>query len=231
MGQSMISINKEIFSTVTSKEVAEIVIDFGEMGVDALLDDGLLKDIPILGTVLKSKDVIANVRDRILMKKLGAFLVPIVNISDEDIQEFSERLSDEKERNAIGEKILILIERQDNVEKARIIGTVFSEFVKNDITHQELEMLCHAVSQGYLGDIKSLPTFLGPELKVHQNLGPMYVSLGLAEMEVEVLRISAGTFDGALLLEDADTEQGSETQIVYKLSSLGKQLAEIIQGM
>ncbi len=55
--------------------------DIGEIVIDAALDDGILKEIPILGTIVGVVKCIKNTYDAFFAKKLIAFLIPIKDVS------------------------------------------------------------------------------------------------------------------------------------------------------
>lgn len=59
MDQIIPSFKKTIFDG--SKDS---IVDLTELGIDSLLDDGLLKDIPIVGLLVGVKNTAQNIHDR-----------------------------------------------------------------------------------------------------------------------------------------------------------------------
>ena len=62
--------------------VTEITVDIGENIIDSFLNDGLLKDIPILGFGINVVKLTTNVCDLILLSKLKLFIKNL-NIIDQ----------------------------------------------------------------------------------------------------------------------------------------------------
>lgn len=69
--------------------------DIGELMIDAALNDGVLKDIPILGTIVGVGKCLKNVYDTLFVKKLIEFLVPIKGVSPEDRAEAIRKWEDD----------------------------------------------------------------------------------------------------------------------------------------
>lgn len=81
MDQIIPSFKKNIFDS--SKDS---IMNLTELGIDSLLDDGLLKDVPIVGLLVGVKNTAQNIHDRNLLRQTLKF-----------IQEFnSGTLSEEK---------------------------------------------------------------------------------------------------------------------------------------
>lgn len=104
--------------------------DIGEIMLDAVLEDGVLKDIPVLGTIVGVGKCIRNVYDIHFAKKLIAFLIPIKDVEPEKRAEAIQRWQeDENYRGMVGETILGMIERCDDAVKAEWLSKLFYELV------------------------------------------------------------------------------------------------------
>lgn len=70
MNASLIpSFKESIFS-----DVADIAVDLGEIGIDSVLRDGLIKDIPIVSVFYKFANIATSIREQYLLKKTLIFL-------------------------------------------------------------------------------------------------------------------------------------------------------------
>ena len=108
----------------------EFVSDIGEIMIDAVLDDGVLKEVPILGTIVGIGKCIKNVYDIRFAKKLIAFLVPIKDIpSEKRIEAIKNWEENENYRGKVGDTLLGMIERCDDVVKATWLSKLFYELV------------------------------------------------------------------------------------------------------
>ena len=59
---------------IEKNEILSISKDLGEVGLDSLLEDGLFKDIPFVGTGISVAKLIHSISDRILLTKLIHFI-------------------------------------------------------------------------------------------------------------------------------------------------------------
>ena len=109
---------KGILSLADSMELTmdksnlSIVGDIGEVMIDAVLDDGIFKDIPVIGAIVGAGKCIKNVSDVLFTKKLIAFLF---ELRDTDIHEREKAISkwesDAKYRFRVGEILLNMIKK------------------------------------------------------------------------------------------------------------------------
>ena len=136
------------------KDVMGIGTDITEVAIDALLEDGLLKDIPIISTIKAFYSSGARLRDYFYVKKILAFLSELQNISAKQRSEFVDQyLSSEETANKFGERILLLIERSDSVDKSVIYGKIFRYHILGNCTYDETLRLCYMVDKAYLPDL------------------------------------------------------------------------------
>lgn len=108
----------------------EFVGDIGEIIIDAAINDGILKEIPVLGTLVGVGRCMKNVYDIRFAKKLIAFLIPIKDVSSEErttaIHKWEQ---DENYRGKVGDTLLGMIERCDDIVKADWLSKLFYELV------------------------------------------------------------------------------------------------------
>lgn len=108
----------------------EFVGDIGEVMLDAALNDGVLKDIPIMGAIVGVGKCIKNIYDVLFAKKLIAFLIPIKDTNPKDRAEAIKKWEeDENFRGNVGETLLGMIQRCDDSIKAGWLSKLFYELV------------------------------------------------------------------------------------------------------
>ena len=106
------------------------VEDIGEILIDAIMDDGILKDVPILGAIAGVGKCIKNVYDIRFAKKLIAFLIPIKEVTPEQRAKAIRRWEqDSNYRGKVGDTVLGMIERCDDTLKAMWLSKLFYELV------------------------------------------------------------------------------------------------------
>lgn len=108
----------------------EFVGDFGEILMDAALEDGVLKDVPILRTIVGVGKCFKNVSDIRFAKKLVAFLIPIKDVAPEDRAKAIKKWEQDKNyRGKVGDTLLGMIERCDDTIKAIWLSKLFYALV------------------------------------------------------------------------------------------------------
>lgn len=77
---------------------SDILKDYAELGIDSVLDAGVLKDIPIISTIFGVSKVINSVHERNLIKNLLLFLNELNsgNIDKEKLTNYKARLNSNK---------------------------------------------------------------------------------------------------------------------------------------
>ncbi len=93
-----------IYDSVKSNELAEISTDLIECGIDQLIDNEILKDIPILGAGYKLVNFVNNVSETFYIQKILKFLFQIQNIPLEKRIKFIEKLEQIKNLRKLEKK-------------------------------------------------------------------------------------------------------------------------------
>lgn len=108
----------------------EFIGNLGEIAIDAVLDEGLLKDVPVIGSLVGLSKTIRNVYDYMFAKKLIAFLFRVKECDRKErakaIQKWSK---DSKYRIHVGETLIGMIQRCDDTIKAKWLSMLFYEMV------------------------------------------------------------------------------------------------------
>lgn len=104
--------------------------ELGEFALDAVLNEGLLRDVPIFGTIVGAGKCIRNVNDIMFAKKLIAFFSGLSDTNAHDREEaIAKWESDAKYRIRVGETLLNMVHRCDDTQKARWLSQLFCELV------------------------------------------------------------------------------------------------------
>ena len=123
-------------------ETADIIANLAEVGIDTLLNEGLYRDIPVLSTIIGLGRVAHSIPDLILRAKICRFLTSLPSISDADRQRFnSEMERDPQMGRKVGQVVVLLLDRFNDLAKAQIFGKIFVAYVKNLITSEQLSLI------------------------------------------------------------------------------------------
>lgn len=124
------------FRESLTEEVLGCVTDFAEIGLDSVMEDNLLKEIPFLSTAVSIYRIGQSIRERNHIAKLAAFLDRINEgiHSEEERKRYQEKFQENtKFRDQELEYILILIDRYINRDKAKLLATLYLAYLDEKI--------------------------------------------------------------------------------------------------
>lgn len=151
------NLGTSLVQSFLSSGVGDIAADAAEIALDSVLNEGLLEEVPVFGWIMKSHNVIGVVRDRIFLKKVANFLLGTQSISNDEREKFLGKLNgDSKFSKNVGESLVLLLERQDNLEKSLILGKLFSRYVRSHIEYKIFLKLAKAVEVAFIDDLRNL---------------------------------------------------------------------------
>jgi hypothetical protein len=140
-------------SQVIKAESAEFLKEAAELAVDSVIEDGLLKELPLIGTLVNLFKIGKGVKEVFEVKKLAAFFLNIQDIDEDDKKAFDEKLGKPEFKEEFYSRLLILLEKLDEVQKAEIIANFFRLYIYNIISKNEFFRFSKIVDRGYLGDL------------------------------------------------------------------------------
>lgn len=142
------SLGSSLVETLRSDDVASIATEVSELGIDAAIEDGLLKDIPVVGTIVSLTKVGFTVRDRLFVRKLVKFLSGLDSVSVDDRRNMVEKLEADPDygRNA-GEHLIEILEKIDTYRKPFMTARAFSAYVSGRIDAKTLHRLNYAIER------------------------------------------------------------------------------------
>lgn len=132
----------------------ELSADLLEPVVDAVLDDSVLREIPILGSVIKFARLGRSVSDHIFLTKIRRFLSGLGKLTGDERERFARELeNDPKTAERLGQSLALTIDAMNDLEKAPILALVFAAYVRGEITIGELLRLNSAVNLAMAEDL------------------------------------------------------------------------------
>lgn len=104
--------------------------DLGEVALDTIIDNNILKEIPIIGTIVGVGKCIGTVSNLIFANKLRSFIFPIKETTQEERKNAIMKWEiDSKYRMHVGETLLGMIDRCDNILKAEWLSKLFYQMI------------------------------------------------------------------------------------------------------
>jgi hypothetical protein len=147
-----------------------IVLD---AGIDQLIDYEFLKDIPILGIAYKTFTLANKITEHFFIKKILLFLFQLKDIPKPVSKKFVEELQKGKESKKVGEKLLVVLNRLDDINKAGIVGKLYKAIIENYITKSDFFRLTSFVNRCFIDDLRLLKGTERPEtlsIEIKENL-------------------------------------------------------------
>jgi hypothetical protein len=143
---------------MTQKErpLLEASLENAEAIADALSDDGVLKEIPVVGNIFKLCKAVHGVRDRIFAAKLQRF---VSGLGDEAtfIVKLRKRIQQSPEQaQIIGETLLMVLERITAIEKADLLAIIFYAHTDGVVTSQDFRRIIQAIDMAFIDDLQKL---------------------------------------------------------------------------
>lgn len=149
-----------LVDSVASEQLVDLAGDSLEVAFDAILDDGILKEIPVVGSVLKLIRTGISIKDAIFVRKLRRFLVAIGQVDQKERAEFAAKMDAEPAYKAkVGDKLLVALDRLDDVEKARLLADAFAGYVKGRYSYKLFSSLTTAIDRlilAYVDDYQQI---------------------------------------------------------------------------
>lgn len=167
-------------------EIMSLMEGFGELTLDSFIQDGIIKDLPIVGSVFSMVKIGVDIRDRIFVEKIKSF---IENIDRN--QKWREKFNDDEECNKISRQLLYIVDSCDDDNKLKLIGMAFNYLVNGEISKDEYFYTVNIISKSFYPFLKMLLD-IDESDKRFQNDGTKYDYIGITHL----LNIGALDFDG-----------------------------------
>lgn len=142
------NIPETLINAIKQPEIKGLVIDNSEIVIDSLLDDGTLKDIPILGNIFKVYSIAQNISNNVFSRKLLRFMMELGTVPDIERVEFVKKLDDNLEfKKEVGEKLLFILDKLDDVKKAIYLAKAFKLYLDQSISYKDYLVLAYIIDK------------------------------------------------------------------------------------
>lgn len=144
----------EILKTAI-EEGKDITMNYMEMGIDSFLDDGILKEIPVVKTVYTALKLPISISNAYSMKKLMHFCYYMKDIPSFERSLYINKVTNKDEH--FGEKLLLTLDKIDDLDKTQMLVKIFRGYGhKNGIDYHTFRRLCLALEKTYVEDLQYL---------------------------------------------------------------------------
>ena len=171
--------------------------DIAEIGIDSVLNDGLLKDLPIFSVLFGTIRTVKSIRERNFLKNTALFIYELnaKKIDAKKIAQYKEKLKD----NAVAEqelgRVLIILDQYIDTLKSKELGKLFRRYVDQEYSWGKFCELSDILGRLFIDDFAYLKEIIkAPEstakyhiYKIPSNIKRLE-SLGLVEIFGEYSR-------------------------------------------
>jgi hypothetical protein len=200
-----------LLSVIGNAGGKDLLQEAAEFSLDAVLGDGIVKDIPVVGTVAKLYGAAVGLQGYVFAKKVRRFLTELSAIPQSERDEFARRLdSDPEQRERTADVLVTLLDKMDDTAKAPLLARAFSRYVQGEFDFSTFQRLAAAVDRCLVDDLPALEKI---ELKLavlDEYVGDLLVSAGLAGIRA------------------IPTIRGPGAKTTYGLSELGELFLQVV---
>lgn len=221
-------------ATLKDSDLQNVTIELAESLTDAAIKDGLLRDVPVLGTIVGLARASISLNDRLLIKKLIYFITEFKDIEAQKRNQLLSKIeSSEKHKVRVGEKLLYIIDKCDDHIMAKYIAVLFSAFLREEISYGEF-LRCSAIIQRLL--IQDLEDFIKIEVEEIESTITQY-SKGVSDFQYSLITsgICATQTDRVSVRDQDDYKMGGKYvveggDLIIYMTDIGYTLKKILKA-
>jgi hypothetical protein len=192
------------------REFLHAVAETDEALIDTMLDNEILKAIPVVNLLSGVVKGARNIREIAFAVKLKRFLIEPNLVRTLESEKVRQRLAgDDEYAEEVGERLFLIIEKMTDMQKPQFLARAFSAYLNEEIDRSAFYMVAHALDISFIGDLEYFIHVEGqpvddPTLAVHR-----LSNAGLFEL------YTTGTLNGG--------------DVRYQTTPLGATLYEVIR--
>lgn len=199
MEENNVDLVKSFENSLLSEDKKDLIATVGDTGIDAVISNGVLDGVPVLGILNSIYKVGKNVQALRLCKKVTKFLYDTLSISQTDKDKFIKDFAETNQEKG-AELLLSVIDKIDNINKIQILANLMKARVNEEISIENFVRLCLVVEKLPYVDFCNLE-------KYKQDY---------SEVGTDDILLSAGVIYNSVI----DANDGDK----YKLNYIGKLL-------
>jgi hypothetical protein len=170
-------IETSLVTTLKESDLKNVPAEIAENVLDNMLENDVLKDIPVFGILQSIYKFYIGVRDTLFVRKLCKFLFTIQEVPREERQEMLNKLeSDDNYKQKVGEQLLFLLDRMDDMYKPVLLAQAFIAYSKGLIDVIQLQRISFGIDRVFTYNLSELKRYYLMETddnKSHDILEPM----------------------------------------------------------
>lgn len=221
--------------SIFNNETIDAIQDFSEASIDAVLDDPVINNIPIVKTVAGLCKTGLNLKERNFVRQTLIFLKQFNDgtISEEKLKKHREKLENDP-KTAEKELHVVISFLSNNIEDnlSKISAKLYSAYVKGGLSWEKFAELIEVNRRMFVDDYKELILLNGKTGEVERYRCGRLIGLGLVveldspsvmkrESDIQKYMAQSGMSKGEVLASGLIKKD-------YSLTKLGKTLLQFV---
>lgn len=138
--------------------IADIASDVAEFGIDTVLTDGPLKELPIFSLILGAAKAIRSVSERNLLKNTATFIREMQSeeISPEKLLSYKEKIEDERFAEQELGRVLILLDCYIDSVKSKMLAVLYRRYIEQEYNWEKFCELSDILERLFIEDLPYL---------------------------------------------------------------------------
>lgn len=211
--------------TLKESDLKDVGVDLAEDLIDSTIQDGVLKDIPILGSLVGLGKTAARVKDVLFLKKVLYFINEVKDIPFTEREKvISEIDNSEKYRLKIGEKLLYILDKADDHEKTLLVGKLFRAFLKQEVNYDTFLRGSVIIDKAIIEDLNWFIENDWEKLSIEE--AAEFINWGLFELEPLNIKVKEAGYEHASQWEQKANFAIEGGQLSATITSVGRKLRQ-----
>lgn len=217
----------ELKDSLFNDDITDLCIDLTEIGIDSVMDNGVLAEVPIAKTIVALSKTGLAIRERNMLKQTLTFIRAFNSetISDEQMQKYKDKMTDNKYAEKELGRVVYLLERNIDNVKSAILGKIFNAYVNGKIGWDKFCELSEVNERMFVSDYKML---LSDEKMQYINgnyIISRLIALGIM-VEKDAPNASKTSIEMFCNIQKSDIDVFNKSD--YQITSLGKELIKYL---
>ncbi len=160
------------------ERIAEDGSDISEYILDTFIKNDFIREFPIIGSAVKIALGVKSVADLLFLRKIEKFIYKLRDINSIELNSMLNKLNgDSAHTNKVGEVIILLLNRYNDLEKPYYLAVCFRAYITNVISFDDFIRLGNAIDLSHSPD---LATFINDS--ENESVQDSLVRTGLTEI-------------------------------------------------
>lgn len=140
--------------TLANSDLREVTTSIAESIIDSTMNDGILKEVPILGTLVGLSKTVGKIKEALFIKKVVYFINEVKDVPPEQREKIVREIDmSEKYRLKLGEKLMYILDKADDHEKSQLIGRLFKSFLLEEIDYDTFLRCSVVIDRSIMEDL------------------------------------------------------------------------------